>query len=310
MASLVDLHSFLKLVSDTNRMRIVSCLDGQELTVKELGEVLSIGQSTLSSQLATMKEAALVQSRREGQYVYYRVNKTGLDGPLSGIFEEIRHLWPREEWYERDQRSLDRIMDKRHESSLSFFGSQKNQFGPSPGQTDHILSHGLMWSISGLTIVDLGCGNGRLSRAFADAGNKVFGVDLSKEQVEGARQLHKSVPSLQFLMGDMEQTTLSSSIADLVVISHSLHHAPSPGKVFQEAARLLKPRGRLLIFDIHQHNETWVKERFGDFWLGFSEDQLREWSRESELSVIHHKIVACDPDYPSIESVAFMAQKK
>src|SRR5690606_22710331 len=130
--------------------------------------------------------------------------------------------------------------------------------------------------LAGKRIVDLGCGNGRLSRRFAASGNDVIGVDNSEEQIRPAPaggQASATTPtSPRFVLAPMEHTGLPDASFEIAVISQALHHASDPAETIREAYRLLAPGGRVLVLDLLAHEEDWMRSKFGDFWLGFSEE--------------------------------------
>ncbi len=307
-----DITLVLKLLGDQTRLRILSVLQGNELTVKELTEVLRIGQSTLSTQLGQLKEANLVSFRKENQFVYYRLSQTFDDEFTRRICDEVLQQAQAYEWHERDQRRLLDIFERRREASLSFFASREAQNQVSPGQTWEALGRGLIELISELDVVDLGCGVGRLSAMLAASGNRVTGIDNSDEQISGAQSLHAglALPNLSFKKAPMEATGLAANSWDLVVVSHALHHAAQPRAVIQEAWRLLKDGGRLLILDLHAHNQEWIKERFADFWLGFDQNDLIDWLGQCGFLDVRCHIAGSDPAWPEIEPLVLIGRKQ
>lgn len=311
MAHLDSITTALKLLADQTRLRILSVLSATELTVKELTDILSIGQSSVSTQLGQLKDAAIVNSRKQGQYVFYRLNARESGDALGTLVKHILDEVPGAEWYERDQRCLADCLKRRRESSLQFFGTQRAQNEVSPGQTWESLALGLIGLIHGQRVVDLGCGLGRLAGLFAAAGNRVVGVDNSPEQIQAACNLHKTLDEshLRFVLADAENTPLESGAFDLVIISQSLHHAARPEDVVAEAARLLGSGGQVLILDLLNHTQDWIQGRFADFWLGFDPADLVAWMSAAGFVEVRHQIATPDPNYPEIEPLLVIGRK-
>ncbi len=309
------LTGIFKLLSDETRLRILSLLQENELAVGELQKVLGLGQSTLSTQLGLLKEQDLVASRKEGQKVLYRIPTAVKEDPRTTIVANALQSAHLAKWYARDFRSLQKVLEERGMRSREFFNSQAVQNMPSPGQSWRALSHGLIRLIGGKRILDLGCGNGRLSIMLAQSGNKVTGVDTSDEQIRLARELGNAgtgKPALAnpvFLHMQMEETGLPSASFDLVIVSQSLHHAAKPKEAIAESFRLLVPGGRILILDLLAHGEEWMRTKFGDFWLGFSLSDLESWLKESGFEKLHAEITGSTKDYPEIEGLLMQAEK-
>jgi ArsR family transcriptional regulator len=60
----------------------------------------------------------------------------------------------------------------------------------------------------------------------------------------------------------------------------------SPPKALAEAARIVRPGGRVLVLDLRRHDERWVRERLGDAWLGFEDGELARLMTDAGLSDI------------------------
>jgi ArsR family transcriptional regulator len=311
-----ELTAVYKLLGDETRLRVLALLQEHELAVGEIQKILGIGQSTLSSQLALLKDQNLVASRKEGQKVFYRIpsetsRKLAL---LRAALENAASA----KWHARDKRHLQKTLLERAESSRDFFNRQAAvQNMPSPGQTWQALAHGMMGLLPGRRVLDLGCGSGRLARLMAAAGNSVTAVDNSEEQIRLAREeadIAGRTPAPpqskpDFILASMEATGLPAGSFDVALLSQSLHHAANPSEVIREAHRLLATDGRLLILDLLAHEEDWLRSKFGDFWLGFAEADLRAWIQSAGFRITLFEITPPSPEYPDLEGVLILGEK-
>jgi len=316
-----ELTAVYKLLGDETRLRVLALLQDNELAVGEVQKILGIGQSTLSSQLALLKDQNLVASRKEGQKVFYRIPSDS-SRKLTLLRAALENT-ASAKWHARDKRHLQKTLAERSESSRDFFNRQAAvQNMPSPGQTWQALAHGMMGLLSGRRILDLGCGSGRLARLLASAGNTVTAVDNSEEQIRLARadsdtsaRAHHDAPlrdeirKPDFILASMESTGLPAKSFDVALLSQSLHHAANPADVIREAHRLLAPGGRLLLLDLLAHEEDWMRAKFGDFWLGFAEHDLRGWIQSAGFRITHFEITPPSPEYPDLEGVLVIAEK-
>jgi SAM-dependent methyltransferase len=311
-----ELTEVFRLLSDETRLRILCSLREAELAVGELQKILGLGQSTLSTQLGLLKEQDLVASRKEGQKVLYRIPRNGHADAKLDIVDNAMQSAPAAKWYPRDIRALKKVLEERSERSREFFNSQSIQNMPSPGQTWRALCLGLIRLIRGQRILDLGCGNGRLAILLAQSGNAVIGIDNSEEQIRLARSNPAAAGafspggSLEFHHAPMEATELPDASFDTAILSQSLHHAAKPKEALAESRRLLAPGGRILILDLLAHGEEWMRTRFGDFWLGFSQADLEGWLRESGFADVHFEITGPGKEYPGIEGLLVQAVKR
>jgi len=144
----------------------------------------------------------------------------------------------------------------------------------------------------GGTVVDIGCGTGFLTSLAAKAvgrKGKVIGIDLSEEMLKKADENMTKMGSkgkVEFKIGDAENIPLEEEIADAVIGNMILHHCPEPKSAIREMARILRTNGRLVLSDLEEHGEEWLKTEMADIWLGFRSIELEEWFREARLEAI------------------------
>ena len=116
----------------------------------------------------------------------------------------------------------------------------------------------------------------------------MIAIDRSAAVLERAQELatRRKVSNVTWKTGDLEQLPLDDGSVDVALLSQALHHAEDPARAINEAARILVPGGRVLLLDLREHNETWVRDRLGDRWTGFSEDTLRRLLADAGLENI------------------------
>ncbi len=304
---ITQLSGLYKILGDETRLRILLLLQQNELSVGELQQILEVGQSALSSQLAQLRDHSLVENRKEGQKVYYKYSgQGGTDGstPTESALE-ISHNIISQTLEEvastplaaKDKEKLQWVLQQRSQNSTAFFNSLKGEEFRPPGQSFESLFLAFLQLFPQTKLVDLGCGSGTLTYILARSGKDVIGIDSSEKQIELANQKARNFEvekkhqdlkgQLKFTKGYMEETGLKEKSAELVVLSQSLHHVAKPEVVIAEAFRILKPKGKLLILDLYSHQEDWMREQFGDFWLGFSADSLNKWTKQAGFEEGH-----------------------
>ena len=302
--------NIFKVINEPRRRRILSVLDGNEFSVQELQHILNLGQSIISAHLAQLKHNNLVYARRQGKYIIYRLNSE--KGIYNDILQSILSIIKNEEWYQRDIQQVQKILQKKKETSLSFYEGLESQNKRSPGQTDHSFAIALMRSIHNKRIVDIGCGSGKLAKEFS-LRNTVLGIDINKKQIQMAKKLYnKEIQNnnLYYKKGTAERLELQDNSQDIIIFSHSLHHVEHPIIALNECYRVLSSKGILLILDLHTHNEIWLKERLGDVHLGFDHNKIKQWLHKAHFTHISIDIDVSDIEYPNFETLIICAEKE
>lgn len=307
----IECASLFRVVSEVNRRRVLAALYNRELSVQELQTVLVLGQSTISAHLAQLKLNGLVDSRRSGRFVLYRL-AFGSNELIDSFIDSVIRLSSQEAWYEKDDRKINSFLLRKKEATLSFYEGVDTQNKRSPGQTDFALSIGLMRSIRNKRIVDIGCGTGNLVKEFSYLNKSVIGIDIEAQQIEIAKQMHlnaETKKSLSFLVASGEDTKQKPDSTDLVIFSHSLHHIKDPRKAIAEAYRILDNRGVVIILDLHKHEETWMKEIYGDIHLGFGKTDIEELLGREHFQDVRVDLHSSDLDFPQFETLIATAIK-
>jgi ArsR family transcriptional regulator len=301
MASIVN---FLRLLADETRLRLLLLLQQSELSVVELQEILGMGQSRISTHLAQLRRARLVQDRRAGKNIYYALTRDATHAELRPIIEASARELPEAG---RDQRALQLVLKKRQDTAREYFNQLAGKFGRAycPGRTWEGVAHLLFALTPPLVIADLGAGEGTLAQLLAKRAKKVIAVDNSEKMVEFGADLaaKHGFDNLEFRRGDLEDPPIPAGTVDLALLSQALHHAANPARAVAAAHRILKKGGRVAILDLLAHQFEKARELYADTWLGFTEAQLHEWLEEAGFSGIDITIVARDHQNPQFQVV-------
>lgn len=274
----------IRLLGDATRLRLISLLRNESLSVVEIQEILSMGQSRISSHLALLKQADLVTDRREGKKSYYSFAEPK-DARLREICHGLLNTVAEEERFREDAMHLERILGKRRAHSEAYFNMVAERLGKNycPGRSWEAIGHFLLLLTPQIDIVDLGAGEGVLSQLLARRARSVICVDNAPAMVRLGSRLAKEndIANLSYQLGDIEKIPLADACADLALLSQALHHARHPERAIAEAMRILRPGGRLVILDLQEHDFEKARELYADQWLGFSANQLYAWLKQA-----------------------------
>src|SRR5208337_4565304 len=208
----------LRVVADPNRLRILLLLRGEELSVAELQEILTMGQSTISTHLSQLKQAGLVEDRRTGKSSLYRFKKSApAEKVLAGLLEQARKEIPEAA---HDQAAMRHVVRKRQDKMRSFFDSVAGRLGRDyvPGKSWKGMAEALLRLLPPMVIADLGAGEGAFALLLAERAKKVIGVDSSARMIEVGREeaLRHEIKNVEFRLGDMEEIPIGDGEVDLV----------------------------------------------------------------------------------------------
>lgn len=290
VGALTSLH---KALADSLRLQILRLLKNESFGVLELCRILDIRQSALSHHLKILATARLVSTRREGNSIFYRraflSEEDNFSAIKKSVFENIETLPVSNE----QKKKIKQIQLERAQLSLKFFKRNADKFREKQGlivEHSHYASS-LHDVITGLglgadaSVLEVGPGEGQLLAELASRFTNITALDNSRDMLEKYRvAMAKAGHShVDFILGDTAVARKKKITSDLIIFDMVLHHISSPAKTFKDVAVLLKPSGFLLVVDLCNHDQDWVRESCGDLWLGFEEGDLDHWARKAGL---------------------------
>ena len=307
---MTSIIKILRVVADPNRLRILLLLKDEELSVAELQEILVMGQSTISTHLSQLKQAALVEDRRTGKNNLYRASHENAAGALGELLKQARSEIAEAA---KDQAALKRVLKKRRDKMRSFFDNVAGRYGRDyvPGKSWKGIAEALLRLMPPMLIADLGAGEGAFSLLLAQRATRVIAVDSSARMVSVAKAQAKKqgVKNLDYRLGDMEELPIDANAVDLVFFSQSLHHAMHPERAITEAHRILKLGGRIAILDLVKHRFEEARELYADEWLGFSESELETTLSNIGFKNVQTSVVHKEAEAPYFQTLLAVGDK-
>ena len=195
----------------------------------------------------------------------------------------------------------------------AFFDSVAGRLGKDyvPGKSWKGMAEALLRLMPPMVIADLGAGDGSFSLLLAQNAEKVIAIDSSAKMIEFARDQanRNKVKNVDYRLGDMEELPIDDASVDIVFFSQSLHHALHPDRAVAEAARILKPGGRIAILDLAKHRFEEAREMYADEWLGFSEAELESMLERVGFAKAHTSIVHKEEKAPHFQTLLAVATK-
>lgn len=298
----------LRLLADATRVRLLALLEREELSVAEMQEILGKGQSQISTHLAQLKQAGLVEDRRTGKNILYRL-KPGVPEKLL----ELARLGAEEEGGAEDAAALRLVLRKRQDKMRAYFDELAGRFGRQyvPGRSWKGLAEALLRLMPPLVIADLGAGEGAISQLLSQRAKRVIAVDNSERMAEYGRELARKhgVRNLEYRTGDLEDLPIEDESVDVAFFSQSLHHSQHPQKAVDEAYRVVRSGGSIVILDLARHSFEEARELYADLWLGFTPVEMERYLKRAGFRGVQTSTVHREEAPPHLETILTSAAK-
>jgi SAM-dependent methyltransferase len=280
-----------RLLGDPTRLRLLRVLGRDRFNVSELTGILGLAQSGVSRHLGLLRDAGLVTEEREAGYAYYRLaDRANGNADLWPLLDAQFAASNDDRAVQADEARLQEVLRLRHENFETHGDARQLVPGRSWAAWARALSH----LLPPFDVADLGCGEGYLTVETARWARSVVAVDRSEAVLERARDLarRRRVTNITWKKGDLAKLPLKDASVDVALLSQALHHASHPAKAMAEAVRILRPGGKVLVLDLREHEQAWVRERLGDEQLGFADEQLSALLKETGLEQVRVNVGA------------------
>ena len=263
-----------------------------ELSVGELAQVLGQSQPRVSRHLKILADAAVLERRKEGSWVFLTLAD---GGPLDALFTLI------DGWadastnalFSSDAARIDGIRAERAEAANRYFAGhagvwdQIRSLHVAESEVERAIDQ-VLGNRSLGRLVDVGTGTGRMIELFGPRATQAIGIDRSSEMLRLARvKLEAAGIHSSLRQGDMYALPLADDSADCVIIHQVLHYAHSPAAAISEAARVLAPGGTLLVVDFAAHEREELRSTDAHIRLGFEDEVMAGWFTAAGLDVDH-----------------------
>lgn len=296
LESIVDV---LKAAGEPTRMRLLALLSAGDLTVTDLTDILGQSQPRISRHLKLLMEAGLIERYQEGAWAYFRLTGEGARSSLSRLL--IDATAPGDPVLARDAERLAGVKLARAEKAQAYFSRNAKSWDQL--RSLHIPEEKVEATLKELigttpfdSMLDLGTGTGRILQLFEGVYRRGIGIDASRDMLTVARaNLDKAgITHASVRHGDIFNLPLDREAFDLVTIHQVLHFVQDPAAAIAEAARMLRPAGRLAIIDFAPHDLEQLRSEHAHLRLGFSHESVAGWLEDADLEV--RKIVDLSPD--------------
>ena len=280
----------LRAVSEPTRLRVLVLCAHAELSVTELVQILGQSQPRVSRHLKLMVEAGLLERHQEGSRAFYRMSE---DSGVSDLARMLVDLAPDDDdVIAVDLERLDEIRVQRAQVAEEYFRRNAQNWEDLRGEhiDDESVDERLKQKILGAPVrdlLDIGTGTGRVLRLVGNDIRSAIGIDNSREMLAIARSYldQESLRNCQVRQADMYRLPFPAHRFDAVTANMLMHYADNPSEMVKEAARVLRPGGRLVIVDFASHDLTDLREKHAHRWLGFSNGDIERLFGKAGLEV-------------------------
>src|SRR5689334_20189630 len=294
------LNAALKAAGEDTRLRILALLAEAELTVSDLTDILHQSQPRISRHLKLLAEAGLVQRFREGTWAFFRLAESGGGAELARAL--LAQLNTADRIIKRDHDRLASVRAARAAAAQKYFREHAADWDKirKLHVADAAVEEAIRAALAGppfRALLDLGTGTGRMLEMFGPQIERGLGIDLSLDMLLLARdRLERAgLRNCSVRQGDIYDLPLAKDSFDVVIIHQVLHFLDDGARAIREAARVLRPGGRLVIVDFAPHEQEFLREQYAHRRLGFMPETVTQWITASGLEPVMHRQLGPEP---------------
>jgi ubiquinone/menaquinone biosynthesis C-methylase UbiE/DNA-binding transcriptional ArsR family regulator len=291
-----ELLAGLRAIAEITRLRLLFVLSLGEFNVSELTQILGQSQPRVSRHLKLLAEAGLLSRYKEGSWVLFRLREQALGGALARAIVDL--LPANDTLLASDITRLEEIRRQRAEAAATYFAANATNWEKL--RSLHVREEDVeaaMLRIAGSgpfgNYLDLGTGTGRVLKLFAPHTRHAIGIDSSREMLAVARAHLDPAGnrSIEIRHADLYALPYANASADFITLHQVLHYLDEPGRALTEAARVLKPGGRLMVVDFAPHDLEELREVHAHRRLGIAADMMSGWLERAGLALEHYDVL-------------------
>ena len=295
------LNAALKAAGEETRLRVLALLSEAELTVSDLTDILRQSQPRISRHLKLLAEAGLIERFREGTWAFFRLAEHGGGAEVARAL--IERLDPADPVIARDRDRLASVRSARAAAAQAYFSEHATEWDSirKLHAADAAVEDAIRVALAGKpfrSLLDLGTGTGRMLELFGREIDRGLGLDLSLDMLLLARdRLERAgLKNCSVRQGDLYDLPLANDSFDVIILHQVLHFLDDGGRAIREAARALRPGGRLLVVDFAPHELEFLREQHAHRRLGFPPETVTQWITAAGLEPVMHRSVAPELD--------------
>jgi ArsR family transcriptional regulator len=286
-----DLVGSLRAVAEPTRLRLVALLGREELTVTEISRVINQSQPRTSRHLRLLVDAGVLERAPEGAFVYYRLAEESAAAELA---RRVASVAPIDDVIiAADLAALSRVRQARIEAAIAYRSAHADELeglrelyvgeaAVERALLDMLIGEGPIGRL-----LDIGTGTGRILELLAPHTEQSVGLDLDHDMLQLARAAlgEAQLSRAAVRHGDLHRPPFEAGSFDVAVMHHVLHMLDAPGSAIEDAARLLRPGGRLLVADFATHDLEALRSLHGHRCLGIADKEMLGWAIQAGLEV-------------------------
>lgn len=286
-----DLVGSLRAVAEPTRLRLVALLGREELTVTEISRVINQSQPRTSRHLRLLVDAGILERAPEGAFVYYRLAE---DSPAADLAYRVTSVAPADDLIiAADLAALARVRQARIEAATAYRSAHADELEGlrelyvGEAAVERALLDMLVGEGPIGRLLDIGTGTGRILELLAPHTEQSVGLDVDHDMLQLARAAlgEAQLSRAAVRHGDLHRPPFEAGSFDVAVMHHVLHLLDAPASAIEDAARLLRPGGRLLVADFATHDLEWLRAAHGHRCLGIADEEMLSWAEQAGLEV-------------------------
>ena len=308
MNSLQSTVGLLTLLGDATRVRLLSLLAREELTVAELTQITELSQSRVSTHLGRLRDGGFLRDRQVGASRFYALNEGAIPENAGSIWQLVSQN-VNDAVLIGDRRRCEQLLSAREGAFWpdTIAGDLDRHY--SPGRTWEATARGLLGFVQLGDVVDIGSGDGAMAQLLSPRAKSFACVDVSERMIAAAKKRLNGQSNVRFDVADMHELPFDSDSFDQALLFNSLTYSTQPRAALVEAARVLRPGGKLVAITLHSHHHRDVTRAYSHQNEGFSPDALRELLEAAPLEVDSCELTSRERRKPYFEVVTAFASK-